>query len=369
MEWAGAFGDLGTLIPFAIAYITLLDIDPGSFLFVMGITQIIVGFYYKTPFPVQPMKAIGAIATTQAAQTLVLTSNTVYAAGLATGIIWLFLGLTGLASKLAKIIARPITLGIILGLGIAFMIDGVERISVNWMLGVIGLFGTLILLANKRFPAMLLLLMFGASVALVENPKLIDQLKDVELSLQFPVFSLTQLSLNDFLIGFLFLALPQLPLTLGNAMIAIKEENNRLFPERPVTENKVAISTGLMNMFGSMFSGIPMCHGAGGMAGHVRFGAKTGGAPIIIGGLLVLMALFMGDSIIVLFNIVPIAILGVILFMTGAQLALGACDKGMKKYERFTMYTVAALAIWNVGVAFIYGLVVHWLLYKKIIIL
>lgn len=367
MEWAGAFGDLGTLIPFAIAYITLLDIDPSSLLFVMGVSQIIVGLYYKTPFPVQPMKAIGAIATTQAAQTLVLSSNTVYAAGLVTGLIWLFLGITGLASKLAKIIARPITLGIILGLGIAFMVDGIERISVNWVVGSVGLFGTLLLLTNKRFPAMIILLVFGGIVALIQDPLLIDEFRQIKFAIQLPAFSWNQITVNDLMIGTLFLALPQIPLTLGNAMIAIKEENNRLFPDRPVTENKVALSTGIMNLFSSMFSAIPMCHGAGGMAGHVRFGAKTGGSTIIIGTTLLLIALFLGDSIIILFDIFPISILGVILFMTGAQLALGACDKGFKKYERFTMYTVAAAAVWNVGIAFVYGFIVHWLLRKNAI--
>ncbi|MNC91396.1 hypothetical protein D3C83_76500 [compost metagenome] len=84
---------------------------------------------------------------------------------------------------------------------------------------------------------------------------------------------------QEFMIGALFLALPQVPLTLGNAIIAITEENNRLFPERRVTEEKVAVSTGIMNLLGPIVGAVPMCHGAGGMAGHVRFGARTGGAP------------------------------------------------------------------------------------------
>jgi len=367
MEWAGAFGDLGTLIPFAIAYITLLDVEPSSMLFVIGVSQILVGLYYKTPFPVQPMKAIGAIATTQAAQTLIITSNTVIAAALATGLIWLFLGITGLASKLAKLIAKPITLGIILGLGIAFMLDGIERISTNWLLGASGLFGTLLLLKNKRLPAMIMLLMFGALTAFIQDPKLINEFRSIQLTIQLPEFAWHQITINDFVVGILFLTLPQLPLTLGNAVIAIKEENNRLFPTRTITENKVAISTGIMNTFSSMFSGIPLCHGAGGMAGHVRFGASTGGAIIIMGVILLLLALFLGDSISVLFKIFPISILGIILFLTGAQLALGACDKGFKKFERFTMYSVAAIAVWNVGIAFVYGAVLHWFLKRHII--
>lgn len=120
--------------------------------------------------------------------------------------------------------------------------------------------------------------------------------------------------------------LPQLPLTLGNAVIAITEENNRLFPDRPVTEQRVSKSTGLMNMFSGIFGGVPMCHGAGGMAGHVRFGARTGGAPVILGVMLLALALFFSGSIDVLLRLFPVPMLGAILFLTGAQLALGSCD-------------------------------------------
>jgi Molybdate transporter of MFS superfamily len=75
MEWAGAFGDLGTLIPFVFDYIAVLKIDPFEILFSFGAALPICGIYYKTPFPVQPMKAIGAVAATQAAQTAVITQR------------------------------------------------------------------------------------------------------------------------------------------------------------------------------------------------------------------------------------------------------------------------------------------------------
>jgi hypothetical protein len=94
---------------------------------------------------------------------------------------------------------------------------------------------------------------------------------------------LGSLTLNDFIVGTIFLALPQVPLTLGNAVIAITEENNRLFPNRPVNESKISTSTGLMNLLSASVGGVPMCHGAGGMAGHVQFGARTGGALVILG--------------------------------------------------------------------------------------
>jgi MFS superfamily sulfate permease-like transporter len=157
-------------------------------------------------------------------------------------------------------------------------------------------------------------------------------------------------------IGTLFLALPQLPLTLGNAVIAIREENNRLFPDRSVSENAVAISTGAMNVGSGVFGGVPMCHGAGGMAGHVAFGARTGGAPIILGVLLLTLAFFFSGSVQLAFGLLARPVLGVILFLTGAQLALGSCDFSKHKGERFITLATAALALWNVGLAFLFGL-------------
>ena len=91
MEWAGAFGDLGTLIPFVVAYVTLLRLEPGGILVSFGAALIAAALVYRTPFPVQPMKAIGAIAATQAAQTATVTAGAVYAATLFTGLIWLLL--------------------------------------------------------------------------------------------------------------------------------------------------------------------------------------------------------------------------------------------------------------------------------------
>lgn len=101
-----------------------------------------------------------------------------------------------------------------------------------------------------------------------------------------------------------------------------------------------------------------MCHGAGGMAGHVRFGARTGGAAIILGALLVALALLFGDSVHVLLKVFPTALLGVILFLTGAQLALGACDISRDKGERFATVVTAGCALWNVGLAFAVGMAV-----------
>jgi MFS superfamily sulfate permease-like transporter len=116
-----------------------------------------------------------------------------------------------------------------------------------------------------------------------------------------------------------------------------------------------------MNLAGSAVGGIPMCHGAGGMAGHVAFGARTGGAPIILGAILLTLAFCFSGSIEAILNVFPKAVLGVILFLTGAQLALGSCDFSENKAERFITLTTAAFAMWNVGLAFVVGIALAYI--------
>src|SRR4029077_1005718 len=144
-------------------------------------------------------------------------------------------------------------------------------------------------------PAMFLLLVVGAGYGIWSDPTLLAALRDMHIAPRLPTFALGSMTFNDFLLGAIFLALPQVPLTLGNAVIAVTEENNRLFPNRPVNESKISTSTGLMNILSASVGGVPMSHGAGGMARHVQFGARTGGAPVILGiVLLVTATLFSG---------------------------------------------------------------------------
>jgi xanthine/uracil permease len=103
------------------------------------------------------------------------------------------------------------------------------------------------------------------------------------------------------------------------------------------------------------------------MAGHVQFGARTGGALVILGVVLLVTALLFSGSIATLLRLFPPAILGVILFLTGAQLALGGSDLSQDKGERFVTVMTAALAVWNVGIAFVVGVAAYWLLKRKLL--
>lgn len=359
MEWAGAFGDLGTLIPFVAAYIGVLKPDPFGVLFAFGISMVVCGLYYKTPFPVQPMKAIGAVASIQAVQTAVVTPAAVYSAALATGAIWFILGISGLMSRVAKLVPPAVVIGIVLGLGFGFMLQGVKMMQTDWVIAVVGMVGTLILMGNRTLPAMFVLLAFGALVGGIQHPELLSRLGDASIGLRAPSFALADITWNQVLVGVVLLALPQIPLTLGNAVIAITDENNRLFPQCRVTEGKVAVSTGIMNMFSGAVGGVPMCHGAGGMAAHLAFGARTGGSVVILGGILLALALFFSSSVDALFQLFPAAVLGVVLFLTGMQLAAGSSVLPAGRGDRIVVLVCAALCIWNVAVGFLAGIALH----------
>jgi len=352
MEWAGAFGDVGTLIPFVVAYITIVKVEPLGLLFMFGIALMASGFYYRTPLPIQPMKAIGAAAVAGG-----ISPAALFASGLTTGLFWLLAGATGAIRPISKLATKPVVRGIMLGLGISFMVDGINRMRTAPVLAGIALVVTYLLLTNPRIPAMFMLLIIGVVSAVIVDPQLMSELAKIHIGFKLPVFSLSAMTWNDLVVGTLLFTLPQIPLTLGNAVIAIVAENNELFPDRKVTEKKIAVSQGIMNLVAPIFGGVPMCHGAGGMAGHVRFGAKTGGALVILGGLLVLIALFFSDSVAIFFKIFPNAILGVILFFAGSELAIVVRDIGDKKSDFYVMLIVAAFAMWNMGAAFLAGVI------------
>jgi MFS superfamily sulfate permease-like transporter len=296
------------------------------------------------------MKAIGAAAIAGG-----ISPAALYGSGFTTGLFWLLAGVTGVLRPVAKLATKPVVRGIMLGLGLTFMADGVNRMKTAPVLAGIALVVTYILLTNSKVPAMFVLFMIGIVSAVIIDPQILSELAKIHIGFNLPVFSLPMITWNDLVTGTLLFTLPQIPLTLGNAVIAITAENNEHFPDRPVSEKKIAISQGIMNLVAPLFGGIPMCHGAGGMAGHVRFGARTGGSLVILGTILILFALFFSDSVSIIFKFFPNAILGVILFFAGSELAIVVKDIGDKKTDIYVMLIVTAVAMWNMGAAFLAG--------------
>ncbi len=362
MEFAGAFGDLGTLIPFVVGYITLNKMDPLGILVAFGVFKIFVGLYFRTPVPIQPMKAIGGMAIAHAGS---ITPGMIWGSGIFTGLFWLLMGFTGAITWIEKITTKPVVRGIMLGLGLSFVVEGLSMMKGTPWIAVGGVIITLLLLNSKRFPAMLCLLAYGIVVAFIQKPELIGELSNLSIRFRLPELTFGRISWKELLSGFVILGLPQAPLTLGNAIIGTVSENNQYFPDRKVTAKTISLDHGFMNLISTCIGGVPMCHGAGGMAGHIRFGARTGGALVILGVIVLLTGLFLSDSVSLLFQVFPRPILGVILFFAGVELALVVKDIRVKKQNLFVLLVTAGTAMWNMGVAYLAGLILYYGLQRR----
>jgi len=187
----------------------------------------------------------------------------------------------------------------------------------------------------------------------------------VSFHFRLPASGLPQITWSDLATGILVLGLPQIPLTLGNAIMATVEENNTHFPDRPITVTAIALDHAALNLVGTALGGVPMCHGAGGMAGHIRFGARTGGSLVILGSLVLILGLFFADSVALLFRLFPSALLGVILLFGGLELATGAIGDRQTREDRTVLLFTAGLAMWNMGIGYLAGLALWYTFRRK----
>jgi hypothetical protein len=325
----------------------------GSSVFVMfGAMQIITGLAYRMPMPVQPLKAMAAIVIAQQASAAVL-----YGAGLAIGFLMLLLVATGLLNWLARVVPKCVVRGIQFGLGLQLasvalgkfvQADGVS----GYVLGAVTFIVTVLLLGNRRFPAALPVVILGVVYSVIFNW---DGSLAQSLGFRLPRLHVPQP--GDILTGFLVLALPQIPLSLGNSLLATRQLAEDLFPDRKLTIRKIGLSYGLMNLVSPWFGGIPICHGSGGMAGHFAFGGRTGGSVIIYGLLFVSLGLFFGGGVDHIAKSFPLPMLGIILLFEAIALIWLIRETAHSRTEFPIAVLVGLLAI-GLPYGYVVGLVV-----------
>lgn len=310
----GALGDLGTLIPLGLGAIGLAGLAPVPVLLGFAVFYIATGLYYRLPVPVQPMKAVAALLlTTQ------VTSQSLVASGVLIGAILLVLGLTGWINSAARLIPRSVLSGLQLGLGLmlAHMSLGLMATSLPVGIVTLALLGITLKLLPK-WPAALIGLAGAVAIgSLLGAPGLMLPLSD-SFVLSLPEFP----GIDDWQQAVSTLVLPQLALTLTNAIVLTALVIGDYFGEQShrVTPARLSVSTGLANLFLVPLGALPMCHGAGGVAAHHRFGARTGMAPALLGTGLFLVAFVPGGLSMI--AAIPMAGLGALLFVAAAELAL-----------------------------------------------
>ena len=376
MELAGSLGDLGTLLPLAIGMIVLCDLQATAVFLLVGLFYILAGVYFGVPVAVQPMKAIGAYAIAAG-----LSAQQITSAGLWMGAILLLLGLTGLIEIIRKYTPKSTVRGVQLALGVVLLTKGLKLIidedpglavqiagpvGLGLIIGVVGLVLTFVLLDNKKLPAALVIIALGIVAGLIFGRPM--DTSDFHWGLHLPdplPYGWPEWEVLWWVLP--LVVLPQLPMTIGNAILSNVDVSKEYFKDDAarVTPRAATLSQGLANLAVFFFGGMPMCHGAGGLAAHYRFGARTAGSNIIIGAVFVILALLFGEAVVPVLRLMPLAILGVLLTFAGLQLALMIQDLESRKDFFVVLLMLGLTLVFNLAVAFLAGIVVAYALKTK----
>ncbi|MCJ1484135.1 hypothetical protein MMC06_004303 [Schaereria dolodes] len=408
-EISGSLGDLGTLLPIIIALSDSNDLDgnryghgislPSTLVF-SGLANIFTGVFFGIPLPVQPMKAIAAVAIARN-----FTQGELASAGLFVAGIIGVLSITGLLNWFARVIPIPVVKGIQVGTGLSLMTsagalaiirgscdfehqgfcDMLPFINLFFALSAIGLL--LYSQVHSRMPYALIILICCVFIVL---PDALLYSANREFSFWSPKPFVP--SLHDFRIGILDAAIGQIPLTTLNSIIAVTHLAGDLLPEvETPSATSIGISVTTMNLVGCWFGAMPVCHGSGGLAAQYRFGARSGASIIFLGSIKLFLGLFVGRQTLAFFNQFPKVQLGIMIFVAGLELAKvgeslnneGARDlweadesdidgmdckrmKVLTQEERKKRWAVMLVTIGGIlsfrndGVGFLAGMMLHW---------
>ncbi|KAK3132996.1 hypothetical protein QOZ80_6AG0530630 [Eleusine coracana subsp. coracana] len=406
-ELNGAMGDLGTYIPIVLSLALSRHLDLGTTLIFTGIYNGITGLIYGVPMPVQPMKSIAAAALSDPSFAI----PEIMAAGILTSGFVFFLGVTRLMKLVYWIVPLPVVRGIQLAQGLNFAMAAVKYIRYEQDLGKaksmgrrpwLGLDGLVlaiaaicfILLVNgagddqsrqggtgsqdqeedhqedrrrrekiRKFlgllPSAVIVFVVGVAFAVVRHPAAVRELRFGPSRMR-----VVRISREAWKQGFVKGAVPQIPLSVLNSVVAVCKLTRDLFPEKKAaTATSLSVTMGAMNLVGCWFGAMPCCHGAGGLAGQYKFGGRSGGCVAALGALKLVLGLALGASLLRVLVQFPTGLLGVLLLFAGIELAIAARDMSTKA-EAFVMLLCAAVSLVGSSAAlgFLCAMIAHGLL-------
>jgi SulP family sulfate permease len=378
MEISGSLGDLGTILPLAMGMVLINGIPVTGIFYSVGIFYIIAGAYFGVPVPVQPMKVISAYAIATG-----VTAAQISGSAALVCLALLLIGLTGTIDFIGRFIPKSVIRGVQLSTGVLLIGQGLKLIvgkapyqqlmgagepflnvqhlgpvPITIILGTIGTLITLYFLRSKKYPAGIIVLGFGLLMGALWGTH--EGFSTIQPGFYLP--SLLPLGIptsTDFTVALFILVLPQMPMTIGNAIIANADLSKDYFGEhsKKVTYKAATLSMGLANGLAFLIGGIPICHGAGGLAAHYKFGARTGGSNLIIGLFFLALALFFGPHSLTLIHLLPLSLLGVLLIFAGSQLGLSILDMFSRK-DMFVILIMLCITLTsNLSWGFAIGLV------------
>jgi MFS superfamily sulfate permease-like transporter len=350
-EASGACGDLGTFIPHVIGAMTVAGLARAGVLFGFGAFLVSTGLFYGLPLPVQPMKAVSVVILTGS-----LRPGEVAAAGMMIGTVLLVLGVTGLIGRLARFIPQPVSVGLQLGLGLLMGVLGLKLILETPWFGLPAVAALFLLGRIPRFSAAPVVLIVAAVIGWTTGGVGIVSGHVAEPSAPQLVIP----SWPEVWRSFQIAVLPQLSLTVTNAVIVTAALSRELFPSTGAVANErnLAISSGLANVLLCPFGAMPMCHGAGGLQAQYRFGARTGLAPIMFGVVLLVLAFGFASHASELFALIPVGTVGALLILAGTDLAV---SRRLFDGRPSCLWVIGATALATVTVNPALGLILGWI--------
>lgn len=392
-EISGSLGDLGTFLPIAIALSANGTVSLASTLIFSGVYNILTGLFFGIPLPVQPMKAIAAVAIARN-----FSNGAIAAAGIFVGICILIFSITGLLHWFTSVIPIPVIKGIQVGAGLSLVITACSSmlmplgwISPSWADNRIWALAAFLALTitniYRRVPYALALFVLGLLLAVIRTAIAVD-LPAFQIWRPFVVLP----SYVDWKVGAIDAGIGQIPLTTLNSIVAVVHLSNDLLPNvRTPSVTHVGLSVAAMNLLGCWFGAMPVCHGSGGLAAQYRFGARSGASVVFLGVLKLVIGLLFGETLVDLLKRFPAAFLGIMVVAAGLELlsvgeslnTSGARDVGQaggggllgteqhlgpvltdeERKRRWTvmMVTVGLLVGFkNDAIGFIAGMLCHW---------
>jgi sulfate permease, SulP family len=336
LEAGASLADAGTMLPIAGALILGNGISAVSALGLAGALFIVAGLIYRVPLPVQPIKAAAAIAIATHASPTVIAS-----AGLVLGAILLLIAITGSARLLERIFPKPIIRGNQLGVGLLLVLAAVAMVRKPPTSDLTDLIVTGVLIAivgvaasrTTRVPVPLIVIVAGIGWSILRGAHVATAPHLALPTLAVPTWNAMTTALT-------LLVIPQLPLTLGNAVIGTADVEREYYGNaaRRVTPRNLLLSCGAANVAVGVLGGMPLCHGSSGATAYYRFGARTGGTNLVIGALLLTAGVVFGPTALQLFGLIPAPVLAALLAYTGVRHGMLVGDqRGWKLWVALAM--------------------------------
>jgi MFS superfamily sulfate permease-like transporter len=148
---------------------------------------------------------------------------------------------------------------------------------------------------------------------------------------------------------------PQLALTLTNALFLTAVIAHEYYPDDKtrITEDRLAVTTGGLNLLLAPFGAIPMCHGASGLVAYHAAGGRSGLPVIVLGLVLLLLGLMTGPAASYYLSLLPKPVFGILLLVTATYMV---APKKLLKISPISMLTVLLVTVIGVVYSLLVGL-------------